>query len=121
LSYGYLGLDGITIHQQGYDSCKNKKEGIQWVLPTSRSIALNVVMILHSPRRNRNFSHRKVIPMNQSVAFPAVRQGNPKEAGVEDPTCKSIRQYALNVVRIRKFHSNPDRADLFIAALAIVK
>jgi hypothetical protein len=100
-----------------------KKEGIQWVLPTSRSNALIVIMSLHSPRRNRNFSHRKVIPMNRSAVSPAVRQGNQTEAVMvdPDPICRSFRQFALNVVRIPKYRSSPGREDRYIAALAIAK
>jgi hypothetical protein len=93
----------------------------KWVLPTSKSGALNVEMISRSLQRSRSFSRRRVIPTSQSAANPAVRQEKQTEEAELERICKSILQFVLNVARKLKYRLNPDRADRSIAVPAIIR
>jgi hypothetical protein len=77
-----------------------------------------------SPQRNRNSSQRKGILTNQSVVFPAVRQGKRIEvevAGGPGPIRRDIRQFVHNAVKKLKFLSSRDRVDRYTAATAIAR
>jgi hypothetical protein len=112
----------FIVDQQEYENRIAKKEGIQWVLPTSKSNVLSVATILHSLHRNRSFSRRKVTLTSRRGVFLAVRPGNLTEVAVApDPTCRSIQRFVLSVAKKLKYRSNPDRADRYIAVLATAR
>lgn len=76
---------------------------------------------------NRNFSPRRVFPMNPDDARPVERQKRNKipveetSDGVpmEDPNGKCIRRYAILAEPIPRFPFNPPATNPFIAAIAI--
>ena len=110
-------------HGSRFVTIQGKKEGIQWVLPTNRSIAWNVEMISLSRQRSKSSFQRKVTPTSQNAVFHAGRRGKQIEAAIQDPEgiCKNTRPYAPSAAKIRKYRSSRDREDRFIAVLVIVK
>ena len=99
------------------------KEGIQWVLPTNRSIAWSVEMISLSQQRSKNSFHRRGTPMSQSAVFHAGRRGKQTGAAIQEPEgiCRNTRPCARSAAKTRKYRSNRGREDRCIAVLAIVK
>jgi hypothetical protein len=103
-----------------FSATSGKKEDIQWVLPTSKSSAAIVAKSLLLLLLSKNFSSKKVTPMNQSVVSPAVKPGKQKRA-VDEVRCRSILLSVHSAEKRQKYPLSPDRADRCIAAPAIVR
>jgi hypothetical protein len=87
-----------------------------------------VEQLSHSHLKSRSFSLQRVIPMSRNAAPLADRPGKndravavPREvtqATSHNVKCSPRRVH--DVAKLLKFRSNPEKADRYIAAIAIV-